>query len=260
MTISIVVNCDTRSENLDAEKMFNGCVHTDYLTHGIWNKIKFFEGFKIELILYIDQHKEIRAEDLQYPKPLCSTLVIRNHTNENNFNDWNYWRALSLASGDIVVHFDQDTAAYTSGQEYVKELIGHLDKYKLVSYPSHWTPNPTVDASFQNKYWCSTRFFMCKRENLKLDELKLCIENPDWMYEKYGDSARRCNWMEHYIAKINDNNTFYPPVELHKGAIFSWRTYKQGTLEMLNGAEYEVVKQWILHRGGINYPVDVKCD
>jgi hypothetical protein len=88
----------------------------------------------------------------------------------------------------------------------------------------------------------------------------MCINNPEWMYEKYGDSPRRCNMMEHFITKINGNSVIYPPVELHKGAIFSWSKYKQGTLKMLNELDYEVVKQWILHRGGIQYPVDVKCD
>lgn len=258
-TISIIINADNRSENLNAEHMFGGCVHPDFLTHSVWNKIKFFNKFQIELILYIDQHNQLFAGDIEYLKPLCSTLVIRNHTDDPAFNDWNYWRALSMASGDIVVHFDQDTAAFTSSEDYVNELISYLDNHKIVSYPSHWSPHPTVDESFGGKYWASTRFFICKRDDLKLDELKKCIENPEWMYEKYGDSPRRCNWTEHYLAKINGNDVFYPPVQLHRGAIFTWKDYKPGTMKALNELDYELVKQWILHHGSINYPCDVSC-
>jgi len=58
---------------------------------------------------------------------------------------------------------------------------------------------------------------------------------------------------------INEDSVFYPPIELHKGAIFSWSKYKTGTLAMLNQLNYEEVKQWILHRDGIKYPVDIDC-
>lgn len=260
MTISIVINCDTRKPRDEANEMFSGTVNADFLVHGVWNKLKFFSGFKIECILYIDEHLELSKEDIDIIKPLCSTLVIRKHTEELSFNDWNYYRALSLASGDVICHFDQDTAAYTSSKDYVDELIKHLDDYKFVCYPSHWTPYPTHDDSFEGKFWASTRFFMCKRETLKLDELKKCIEEPEWMYEKYGDSPRRCNWTEHFLAKINGNSVLYPPMQLHKGAIFSWSKYKTGTLQMLNELDYELVKQWILHHGNIVYPCDVRCD
>lgn len=264
MLISIVINADTRKgfndEVTEVGTMFNGCRSSDFLTWGVWNKIQFFNGFKIELILYIDEHMEIKPEDIQFLKPLCTTLVVRKHTEEASFNDWNYLRALSLATGDIVVHFDQDTAAFTNSPEYVEQLIKYLDEYKFVSYPSHWTPAPVHDDSFKGLWWASTRFFMCRNESLKIEELRQCIINPEWMYEKYGDSPRRNNWTEHFIAKINGNSVIYPPVELQKGAIFSWSKYKKGTLEILQNMNYEEIKQWILHRGGIQYPVDIKCD
>lgn len=260
MKLSLIINADTRPQNDEIGGMFNGTTSADYLVHGVWNKLKFFSGFKIECILYIDEHIKLSKEDIDIIKPLCSTLVIRQHTDENNFNEWNYYRAFSMASGDIVCHCDQDTSLFTSGKEYVDELISHLDNYKFVSYPSHWSPNPVHDESFGGVWWASTRFFMCEIESLKLDELAMCINEPNWMYKKYGDSPRRCNWTEHFLNKINGNSCLYPPVELHKGAIFSWSHYKSGTLPMLNELDYESVKQWILHRGGVNYPVDVKCE
>jgi hypothetical protein len=262
MTVSVVVNMDSRPGINDgysvADQMFEGTRSVDYLTWGLLNKIKFFDGLKIEVVAYIDQHLPLRPEDLQFIKPLCTTLVVRDHTNELSFNDWNYIRAMSLASGDIVCHIDQDTALYNN-VGYARELITHLGNHKMVSYPSHWSPHPTHDDSFQNMYWASTRFFMCKREDLKLDEIAKYIVEPELMYQKYGDSPRRCNWFEHFIAKINGNDVYYPPIELEKGAIFSWKTYKQGTLKELNDKPYNEIIEFINQRGGIQYPNDIVC-
>lgn len=260
MKISIVINCDTRNENSSADTMFNGTVNLDFITDGVIQKKKFFEGFDIETILYIDVHNPLEQNTIDYLSKIVDILVLRKHTDEPSFNCWNYHRALSLANGDVIIHCDQDTNLYREDKSYVDELISYLEKYKCVSYPSHWTPNPCHDDSFENKWWWSTRFFICKKDDLKLDEVAMCIKNPDWMYEKYGDSPRKINWFEHYIAKVNNNDVFYPPVELHKGAIFSWKTYDQYTIQRLNEMPYEYIKQWILHRGGIQYPVDVKCE
>ena len=264
MLLSLCINVDTRKgfqeESSNAEHMFEGCRSEDFLIEGVINKLNFFKGFDIETIVHVDEHEPLPVAILDRLRTMVDTLVVRKHTDEISFNDWTYLRTLRLATGDIICHVDQDTACFTSGKEYVQELIDHLGAHRLVSYPSHWSPNPVHDDSFEGKFWASTRFFLCKRETLKLDELAKCIEDPEWMYEKYGDSPRRCNWTEHYIAKINGNSVFYPPVELHKGCIFSWSSYKRGVLGALNNIEYEAVKQWVLHRGGIQYPVDVKCD
>jgi hypothetical protein len=264
MKISVCINVDTRDgfegESSTAEHMFEGCRSADFLVAGVLNKMKFFDGFDKEIILHVDEHNTLPNEILCRLREITDTLVVRKHTHEISFNDWTYLRTLQLATGDIICHVDQDTACYTDSKDYVQELIDSLEGFRFVSYPSHWTPHPVHDDSFQNKFWASTRFFLCKKETLKLDELAKCIEEPEWMYAKYGDSPRRCNWTEHYLAKINDNDVYYPPIQLHRGAIFSWASYKTGTLNMLNNAAYEGVKQWIIHRGGIQYPVDVKCD
>jgi hypothetical protein len=261
MKISIVINLDTRPQNDSfGGNNLTGVVNSDFLVDGVINKMKFFTGLDKEIIVHIDKHHEISDEVLSKLHDFCDILLIRKHTHEYAFNDWNYYRALSLATGDVVCHVDQDTACFTSGEDYVHDLVSNLNDFKFVSYPSHWTPYPVYDETFGGKFWASTRFFLCKRESLQLDELAKCIENPEWMYEKYGDSQRRCNWTEHFLTKINGNSVYYPPVELHKGAIFSWSSYKTGTLEMLNNLPYEAVKQWVIHRGGIQYPVDVKCD
>src|SRR4051812_44514460 len=144
--ISLIINCDTRTENSRfTGNNLGGVVNMDFLTHGIVNKIKFFSGFDLEVVLYIDEHASIDKDLLEWLHPIVNVLVIRKHTHEEHFNDYNYVRALQMASGDIVVHIDQDTALFTSGKEYVEELMRMLDNYAYVSYPSHWTPNAVHD-------------------------------------------------------------------------------------------------------------------
>jgi len=237
--------------------MFNGTVNHDYLYEGLLNKTIFLDGFKTEVIVHADKHLPLPVDLLEKLQNIGDVLLIRKHTDEPSFNDWNYHRALSLATGDLVMHFDQDTACFTTGKEHIEELISHLDNYKFVSYPSHWTPNAVHDPSFGHRTWASTRFFICKRETLKLDELEKCIDNPEWGYEKYGDSPRRCNWTEHYLTLINEDSCFYPPIEIDKGAIFSWGSYKSGTLKTLNDMNYKQVKEFILSHGGLTYPNDL---
>jgi len=257
MKLSVVINCDTRPQNDVAEKMFSGTVNSDFLLDGIINKKRFFAGFDIELIVYVDEHLPIPPEILHGMRMIADTVVARKHTTENSFNDYNYVRALSMASGDIVVHFDQDTAAFTSSPEPIEELITLLNHHKFISYPSHWSPKPVIDESFGHRTWASTRFFMCKRETLQLDNLRKCIEEPEWAYATYGDSPRRLNWTEHFLTLMNNDSCYYPPIDLERYAIFSWGSYESGILNMLNHNIYSDIKNWILKVGGINYPVDV---
>lgn len=260
MKISLVINCDNRNERSSEEGLFNGTVALDYLTDGIRQKQLFLEGFDFETIVYIDKHQYIPEDTIKYLQSIADIVCVRKHTEEERFNDWNYYRALSLATGNIIIHVDQDTNLYRNDKSYVDELIGYLDDFKFVCYASHWTPAPVHDDSFKNQWWASTRMFMCYRESLKLNLLYNAIQDPDWIHDKYGKSERRCDWTEHFLAKLNDYSVFYPPVELHKGAIFSWKTYEKYTIKRLNEMPYEYVKQWILHRGGIQYPCDVKCE
>ena len=259
MLLSLVINCDTRAENNKyGGANLAGCVSEDFLTDGIFNKVNFFRDFPDkEVIVYIDQHQPLKEETLNYIRTLATTVVIRNHTSENCFNDFNYLRALYMATGDIVCHIDQDTSCFTSSKESVQELINHLDNYSFVSYPSHWTPKAVHDESFAHRTWASTRFFICKREALKFEELRNCLLNPEWGYEKYGDSPRRCNWLEHFLTLTNNDSCYYPPIELNKYTIFSWGSYDRFILKRLNAQPYEEVKEFILSHGGIQYPVEV---
>lgn len=256
--LSVVINLDTRVENNKFDGLLNGVVSSDLWTDGLWNKVKFFDDFHDkEIIVYIDQHNPLDEETLNYIRTLATTVVIRNHTQESSFNCWNYLRALQMASGDIICHIDQDTACFSSSSEPIHEMIKLLDEHAFVSYPSHWSPKPVIDESFGHRTWASTRFFMCKKESLKFDELRNCIIEPNWGYEKYGDSPRRVNWMEHFLTLTNNDSCYYPPVDLDRYAIFSWGSYDRYILKRLNEFSYDQVKEFILSKGGIQYPCDV---
>lgn len=255
-TISVVINADSRPENLNENGLSNGVVSRDFLDEGIRNKQLFFKGFDIETILFLDKHEDIEPETLNYIYSVCDTVCIRKHTHEPSFNCYNYLAALSLARGEIICHVDQDTNLFTSGKEYVEELISHLDSHKFVSYPSYWSPKPVIDESFGNRTWASTRFFMCKRDTINIEILRNCIKEPNWAYENYGDSPRRVNWLEHFLTLTNGDDCYYPPIELNKGAIFSWGRYEKWLLRRLNEYPYDKLKEWV-YSHPIHYPVDI---
>lgn len=259
MKVSLVINLDSRPENNVAETMFNGTVSEDYMIDGVRQKQLFMSGFDYETIVYIDKHQEIPQTTLNYLYQNCDVVVVRKHTDEPSFNCYNYLRALSMASGDVIIHADQDTNMFTSGKEYVEELIGYLSTHAFVSYPSHWTPKPVHDESFGKRTWASTRLFICKRDTLRFDELRQCVIEPEYAYSKYGDSPRRTNWLEHYLTLCNNDDCYYPPIEPDKGLIFSWGSYEKYTLRRLNELPYQDVVNWVVSKGGIQYPVDVFC-
>lgn len=260
MKISLVINLDSRAErNEFGGENLTGVCNTDFMDFGVFNKQKFVEGFDFETIAYIDKHQDIPQETLNYLYKICDLVCIRNHTDEEKFNDKNYLRALSLASGDIIMHMDSDLAVFTSSPEPIKEMIALLDKYDYISYPSHWTPNPTVDNAY-DYFWCSTRYFICKRETLDFTEIKKCLDDMDYLYDKYPASIRN-PWLEHIlglISKYTGKGVFYPPIDYEKCLIFCWENYEKYTLRRLNELPYNEIKNWITSKGGIFYPNQVK--
>lgn len=242
--ISVVINCDTRPERNNEEGLSKGVVSRDFLTDGVFNKVKFVEGLDAEIILFIDKHEEIPQQTLDYIQTLCNVIVIRKHTDGINFNDYNYLDALKLARGKYVMHFDQDTAAFTSSPSHIEDMIKLLDRYRFISYPSFWSPNAVDDPSFEGKMWASTRFFICERETLDFKVLEKCVKNPEWAYGCFGDSPRKCNWLEHYLTLANGNSVHYPQLQMDKYTIFSWENYNQYTLRRLNEFTYEEIYEW----------------
>lgn len=277
--ISIVINADTRSgfrnNESVATEMFNGCRSLDFLIDGVQNKINFFEGFEKEVILFIDEHEQIPEEALNKIRRMADTLIIRKHDKRfgdikeyNKFNDLNYLAALQLARGTYVAHFDQDCAAFTRNDFAPNMLIDLLGQFDYVSYPSHWSPNAVDDPAY-NYMWCSTRFFMCKRETLDFTEIQKCLLDSDYLYGKYPVSKKN-PWTEHILgilAKYKSTReglsygkgVYYPKIDLDNYAIFCWNSYKAGVLGKLNNMTYGDIKQYIEDCGSIVYPADISC-
>lgn len=256
--ISVCINVDTRDgfdgESSNAEHMFEGCRSADFIIDGVLNKKKFFEGFEIETIVFVDEHHEVPQDILNKLRQIADTVAIRKHTSEPNFNDFTYISTLALCRGDYIAHFDQDTAAFTSSPDHVKYLLGLLEQYKYVSYPSYWSPNPVHDESF-NYYWCSTRSFFCKRDTLDFTEIIKCQRDYNYFVEKYKPS-RVCHWLEHLLSLIAEKDVYYPPIEIQKYAIFSWGSYKRGVMNALNNMSYEQIINFIASHP-IQYPNDI---
>lgn len=254
--LSIVINCDNRIENTKfTGSNLGGCTHADLIVEGLKNKISFFEGFEKEVIVYLDKHNELPYSILRFLEDNSDTLIVRRHTHEPSFNCWNFIRALQMATGDIVVKIDQDTALFRRDKSYVDELINYLNDYAYVSYPSWWTPNAVHDPNY-NYRWVSTRFFMCKRETLNFPEIIKCLTDYEYFCDTYKPS--RINpWLEHFLGLIAKSNVIYPPIEHEKGLIFSWGSYKEGTLKELNNMPYDDVLNFVKSKGGITYPNDV---
>ena len=245
MKVSIVINCDTRSQKDEQSGLFNGVVNLDFLTDGVRNKQLFFGDYEFETIVFIDEHNPIDERSLAYLRSICDTVVVRKHTHEEKFNDNNYVSALSLARGEYVAHFDQDVAAFARDKGAIEYLIGLLENYDYVSYPSNWSPYPVHDDSY-DYFWCSTRFFICKRQTLDFTEIKMCLADSDYLYSKYPASVRN-PWTEHILglhAKYNGKGVYYPPIQTDKFTIFTWERYSTGTLQRMNDMTYEQIYEW----------------
>lgn len=262
MNISIVINLDTRPESSSNQKMFSGVVDRDFLIDGVLNKQKLFQGFDFETILFIDEHETLDVETIDKLRVISDTLVIRKHNKSFEyfedfpaFNDFNYIQALAQARGTYIFHFDGDIAAFAPNQTPIHVMIGWLDKYDYISYPSLFSPNPDVNDRY-NYWWVSTRFFCCKRSTIDFTEIIKCQLDYDYMFNKYPASVRN-HWLEHVLgvqAKFNGNGVFYPTINYEYFILFTWENYRKGLLNELNNKPYEEVRDYVIKMGGIHYP------
>lgn len=264
--ISLVINVDTRPENSQNKEMFKGVVDRDFLMEGVYNKIKFLDGFDIETIVFVDDHLGLSEKELSSLRNQASTLIIRKHNKEfeeqkdfTAFNDLNYLTALFAARGKYIFHFDGDMGAFSRNKENIQNLIDLLEHNDYVCYPTPWSPNPCHDESFGGKYFASTRFFCCKRSTLNFGELLKCQLDYDYWKTTY-PVPRLCHWLEHLLSSISYHTTgkgvFYPQFDSDKLLIFCWGTYEKYILQRLNNQTYDEVRSWVMERG-IHYPCDL---
>ena len=267
--ISIVINLDTRpgifNETTTADTMLQGTRSIDFLTDGVRNKIKFFEGFEKEVILFVDIHESIPPTTFQEMFNLADVVVTSRHREYFNtsdyypkHNDLNYLQAISLARGKYICHMDADMAAFCNAIDVIPEWLHWLDsgKYEYISYPSHWSPVAVDDPDFLDYMWASTRFFITRKDTIQYDEILKCMSDSEYLYTKH-PVKRRCPWFEHILGLLSTREkVFYPKIEPDRYLIFAWNAYKRGRLAELNNMKYSDIRDFVMNRG-INYPNDV---
>ncbi len=261
--ISVVINLDTRPPRLTMDRHNAGVTCCDLLVSNVANKRRFFEGFDCEFIAYVDVHEPVPDDVLRELNRLCDCVVLRKHSKRyrdsdpfNVFNDIAYLQALSQARGEIVCHFDMDSAAFSRDKSTVEKWLANLDNFAFVSYPSPCSPRPVDDPSFGKHTWASTRAFACRRDALKFDTLERMLREPQWGWEQFGEPPRKCNWLEHFLALANNESVIYPPRDDNNLLIFCWSAYQAGVLEKLNNMSFAEVKSYVDRCGGIGYPND----
>jgi hypothetical protein len=269
MRISVVINGDTRPGLFESGPTgAKTTMSIDYLKEGVDNKLNFFRGHEVESHLYIDIHEPLSKEDLWDISQRVDDLTLHKHTEKYGSMDYypthidlNMLTALIQARGDFVAHFDWDMAAFRNeGSNVVDTWTGWLNegKYDYISYPSNYSPRASNDPGF-NYDWASTRFFLCKRSALDHTEIMKCLNNAEYLYEKYGaGSERKCYWMEHILGMIaGKGRVFYPPLNVGDHMIFSWSKYFNGVFGALNKMSYGDVSKYVQSCAGIHYPCDV---
>lgn len=274
MRISVVINGDTRpglfSDETEQGRMGSGTRSLDYLKEGIDNKLKFFRGYDIESILYIDVHEKLPKDHLWDIYSRVDDLYLHKHVDYyqetayfTRHIDLNILTAIISARGDYVAHFDWDMAAFRqNNSEVIDRWVRWLEKdsFDYICYPSLFSPRAVNDKDFSYD-WASSRFFFCKRELLDHTEIMKCLNNTDYLYERYApkDTKRKCPWLEHIQGMMaGKGRVFYPPFLPGDHLIFSWSRYHNGILKTLNESSYDVVNKYVMGKcGGVRYPCDV---
>jgi len=261
--ISLIINADTRPGSSEdssqigdrGNEFLAGCRNSDFLTDGVINKMKFFRDHPIETVVCVDEHEPVAGELAErLAQMLLATTdslryVIKPHArSDRHWNDRLYLEALREATGEYVVHFDGDAAAFRrDGCPIIDQYIEWLDsgRYKFICQATALTKEQ------HGMWWASTRFFITKREHLNLDELERCLD-PSYRRAKYGTKHTPC--LEHIIGLIaGDDSVHYPPIDLDNYAIFSWVHYYRGLLGRLNALSYDEVRDYVVTRcGGIH--------
>jgi hypothetical protein len=111
-------------------------------------------------------------------------------------------------------------------------------------------PAPCEAPTYLDKWWASTRFFMCKREVLDFTALEHAIREPEWFYDNYDRPPHLNPWTEQFLGIMGGYSVIYPHPNLASWAVFPWMRYKDGTLETLNALPYAVIADMLNRAGG----------
>ncbi len=251
-TISVVINADNRHGYKNhvstvgefGEGSLQGVRSLDFLTESLKNKMNFFRGHDCQCIMYVDQHEEfpdglfMQIAEIAHSYGNGSRLICKSH-NRTKYKWYDYItiEALKWATGDFVVHFDNDSNAIkTDDCDIVDAYIDLLDSgYKYICQP--W--NGVGDKMT----WASTRFFICKRETLDFSAIEQAILQDPLM-------GKRNPCLEFALAVlVGEENVLYPPREDEKYLIWSWAKYHSGTMKRLNEMNPEDALKRVLELG-----------
>jgi len=161
MTVSIVINCDTRPGFNEKEstmgKMLNGVRSVDFLTEGVRNKELFFRGHDFETNVYVDVHEDVPSDTLSQLTNVDSLTLFKHSENFlgsrwPKWNNLNFLNALIQARGKYIAHFDADMAAFrTDDNDIIAKYKDWIDsgKYDYICWPSLHSPGPAVDPNYR---------------------------------------------------------------------------------------------------------------
>ena len=276
-TISLVINTDTRSGFMEevselSQSMQGGTKSIDFFIGGVYNKIKFFRDYNVEVTLYVDIHEpipDVLHDEFKYmlENGMVENILLCKHTKHYGGNyypkwlDLNILNAIVMSRSEYLVHCDWDTALFRRDSfDVVRYFITMIEgrKCDFISYPSIYSPDPVIDNDFEY-WWASTRFFMCRRDAIDYTEIFKCLGSNEYLYGKYGEKNRKCPWLEHILGITSKNGVFYPPINNKEYLIFCWKRYMKGLFDRLNAFEYDQVKEYVAKCGGIQYPCDVRA-
>lgn len=252
--ISVVLNCDNRRGS-DSEVnttgdfgkgSLQGVRSYDFICEGVRNKLQFFSGYSVEMILYVDEVEplpdNVRSEihEMVKRKEIDIFICQPHERKSKRWNERLYLNALKIAKGDYVAHFDQDCAAFRDpNSDIVGNYLYWLNEggYQFICQPT------TMELKDHKMWWASTRFFICKRETLDFVQLDEAVSNEGARFAKYGHAPA----LEHVLGRMG--GVFYPPANWDEYLVFCWARYNKGTLAKLNRSPYEEVKKYIIERG-----------
>lgn len=246
--LGVLINGDTRPGVSDSETFvgrygegsLQGARSYDFLIEGVEAWRRFFQGVDHEITVVVDEVEELPYE-IANQIPAGRILVKHFRKDIPRFNDHLYLDSLEEMQGyEYIVHADFDAVGFRSKDSTIVDQYLHwLDsgQYKFVCQP---TPLPYEEHQMDH---ASTRFFICRSENLDLHELRWLL-NDHCKEQRYPGIHLPC--LEHIIgAEAGRGSVYYPPLDLNDYVIFSWVKYYSGLLHGLNQLDYPDIKEYV---------------
>lgn len=263
MKLSHIVTADTRTGWLaDSCKIgeygkvnLEGCRSVDFITEATIARQRFLESplvDEVETIICIDVHEPIPSwvYERLFEISNCYVVTDQHDRHRHRWNDYIYIHALRQATGDLVAKWDGDCIGYR-----------HPD-FDVLTYYFDFLSNGAAYVCQQTKlipevepmWWASTRFFLCRRETLDLDEAARCIDD-DYRRAKYG--PKHCPCLEHCLGLMCGERVIYPPEKNSDFIVWNWVQYYLNCIPKLNNMPYADILQYVHDCGDVHGASDL---